>query len=88
MSSLMIPTFRTWSLKQLQLPQADLLDRLAPGFKTIADFRKDNTKAIKLICREFIICRKLNIFSEAFVTIGGSKSNLTTTVTGITPTLN
>ena len=51
-----------------------LLGRLAPDFKTIADFRKDNTKAIKLVCREFvIICRKLNLFSEAFVAIDGSK---------------
>ncbi len=42
-----------------------LLGRLAPDFKTIADFRKDNTQAIKLVCREFvIICRKLNLFSE------------------------
>ena len=51
-----------------------LLRRLAPDFKTIADFRKKNTKAIRLVCREFvIICRKLNLFSEAFVAIDGSK---------------
>jgi len=51
-----------------------LLGRLAPDFKTIADFRKDNTKAIRLVCREFVmICRKLNLFSEAFVAIDGSK---------------
>jgi hypothetical protein len=51
-----------------------LLKRLAPDFKTIADFRKKNTKAIRLVCREFvIICRKLNLFSEAFVAIDGSK---------------
>ena len=51
-----------------------LLGRLAPDFKTIADFRKDNTKAIRMVCREFvIICRKLNLFSEAFVAIDGSK---------------
>ena len=51
-----------------------LLGRLAPDFKTIADFRKDNTKAIHSVCREFIIiCRKLNLFSEAFVAIDGSK---------------
>ena len=35
-----------------------LLGRLAPDFKTIADFRKDNTKAIGLVCREFVLlCR-------------------------------
>ena len=51
-----------------------LLGRLAPDFKTIADFRKNNTKAIRSVCREFvIICRKLNLFSEAFVAIDGSK---------------
>jgi transposase len=51
-----------------------LLGRLAPDFKTIADFRKDNTKAIRLVCREFVmVCRKLNLFSEAFVAIDGSK---------------
>jgi transposase len=51
-----------------------LLGRLAPDFKTIADFRKDNTKAIRLVCREFVLlCRKLDLFSEAFVAIDGSK---------------
>ena len=51
-----------------------LLGRLAPDFKTIADFRKNNTKAIRSVCREFVlICRKLDLFSEAFVAIDGSK---------------
>jgi len=51
-----------------------LLGRLTPDFKTIADFRKDNGKAIQKVCREFIlICRKLNLFADAFVAIDGSK---------------
>ncbi|MCK4945136.1 MAG: IS1182 family transposase [Alphaproteobacteria bacterium] len=51
-----------------------LLGRLAPDFKTIADFRKNNTRAICLVCREFVLlCRKLDLFSEAFVAIDGSK---------------
>lgn len=51
-----------------------LLGRLAPDFKTIADFRKDNTKAIRGVCREFVlICRKLDLFTDAFVAIDGSK---------------
>jgi transposase len=51
-----------------------LLGRLAPDFKTIADFRRNNAKAIRLVCREFVmICRKLDLFSEAFVAIDGSK---------------
>ena len=32
-----------------------LTGRLAPDFKTIADFRKDNGKAIRLVCREFVM---------------------------------
>lgn len=31
-----------------------LLERLQPDFKTIADFRKDNGKAIIKVCRHFI----------------------------------
>ena len=51
-----------------------LTSRLAPDFKTIADFRKDNGEAIRLVCREFVmLCRKLELFTEAFVAIDGSK---------------
>ena len=51
-----------------------LTGRLAPDFKTIADFRKDNGKAIRGVCREFVaLCRRLNLFSEAIVAIDGSK---------------
>jgi transposase len=51
-----------------------LLGRLTPDFKTIADFRKDNAKAVRSVCREFVmVCRKLDLFSEAFVAIDGSK---------------
>ncbi|MGH8578853.1 MAG: IS1182 family transposase [Gammaproteobacteria bacterium] len=51
-----------------------LTGRLAPDFKTIADFRKDNGKAICLVCREFVmLCGKLDLFKEAFVAIDGSK---------------
>ena len=51
-----------------------LTGRLAPDFKTIADFRKNNGQAIRLVCREFImLCKKLNLFAEAFVAIDGSK---------------
>ena len=43
-----------------------LISRLAPDFKTIADFRKNNTKAITQVCREFVlICRKLNLLSQS-----------------------
>ena len=51
-----------------------LTGRLMPDFKTIADFRKDNGQAIRGVCREFIVlCRSLNLFSEAIVAIDGSK---------------
>ncbi|MCP4430257.1 MAG: transposase, partial [Gammaproteobacteria bacterium] len=51
-----------------------LLGRLAPDFKTIADFRKDNGKGIKNTCRAFIgLCRQMNMFTEVIVAIDGSK---------------
>jgi len=51
-----------------------LTRQLAPDFKTIADFRKDNGDAIREVCREFVaLCRKLDLFSEASVAIDGSK---------------
>jgi transposase len=51
-----------------------LTARLAPDFKTIADFRKDNGRAIRKVCRQFIVlCRQLGLFSEAIVAIDGSK---------------
>jgi transposase len=51
-----------------------LTGQLAPDFKTIADFRKDNGKAIREVCREFVaLCRKLDLLSVASVAIDGSK---------------
>ena len=51
-----------------------LLGRLAPDFKTIADFRKDNGKGIKNTCRAFIgLCRQMNMFTDVIVAIDGSK---------------
>ena len=51
-----------------------LTGRLAPDFKTIADFRKDNGEAIRKVCREFVaLCRRINLLGEASVAIDGSK---------------
>jgi transposase len=51
-----------------------LMERLAPDFKTIANFRKDNGKAIRKVCSQFVaLCRKLNLLTEAIVAIDGSK---------------
>jgi len=50
-----------------------LSGRLAPDFKTIANFRKDNGEAIRLVCREFVmLCRKLNLLGDTLA-IDGSK---------------
>ncbi|MCF2948511.1 IS1182 family transposase [Paraglaciecola aquimarina] len=51
-----------------------LLERLSPDFKTIADFRKDNSEGIKNACRQFVeLCRQMNMFSDAVFAIDGSK---------------
>jgi transposase len=51
-----------------------LTGRLAPDFKTIADFRKDNGAAIRATCQQFVaLCRKLNLFPQAMVAIDGSR---------------
>ena len=51
-----------------------LTAQLAPDFKTIADFRKNNGKAIREVCRTFVaLCRELDLLSEASVAIDGSK---------------
>ena len=51
-----------------------LVSRLTPDFKTIARFRKDNGKAIRSVCRQFVeLCRQLDLFSQAIVAIDGSK---------------
>ena len=51
-----------------------LLGRLQPDFKTIANFRKDNVKAIQQYCREFVeICRQCDFFTQSIVAIDGSK---------------
>jgi len=51
-----------------------LTGRLAPDHKTIADFRKDNSGAIRQVCARFImLCRRLDLFAEVSVAIDGSK---------------
>ena len=51
-----------------------LTGRLAPDFKTIADFRRDNSAGIQNVCRRFVVlCRDLKLFSQAVVAIDGSK---------------
>src|SRR3546814_11439493 len=43
-----------------------LTGRLAPDFKTIADFRRDNGTGIRNVCRRFVVlCRDLKLFSRS-----------------------
>jgi transposase len=51
-----------------------LTRRLVPDHKTIADFRKDNGRAIRQICARFVaLCRTMGLLAEASVAIDGSK---------------
>ena len=55
-----------------------LTGRLVPDHKTIADFRKDNGRAIRRVCARFVaLCRATGLFAEeASVAIDGSKFNV------------
>jgi len=51
-----------------------LLKKLKPDFKTIADFRKDNKKALKKVFRDFTkLCDEWELFGKELVAIDGSK---------------
>ena len=51
-----------------------LTGRLAPDFKTIADFRRDNGPAIRKVCSRFVaLCRDLHLLDGNAVAIDGSK---------------
>lgn len=51
-----------------------LLNRLRPDFKTIADFRKENPKAIVGVCRAFVrFCHEQALYGAELIAIDGSK---------------
>jgi transposase len=51
-----------------------LLNELKPDFKTIADFRKNNKKQIKLAFNKFcMICDELGLIGKEMIAIDGSK---------------
>jgi transposase len=51
-----------------------LMEKLTPDYRTIADFRKDNLKAIKKMCQEFTrLCKKMDMFGGELVGVDGSK---------------
>src|ERR1044071_6775970 len=51
-----------------------LMRKLAPDFKTIADFRKDNAAAFKTVLRKFNqVCQKLELFGGELMALDGTK---------------
>lgn len=51
-----------------------LTEGLAPDFKTIADFRRDNSAALKEVFKEFLrMCRRLELLQFNIVAIDGTK---------------
>src|SRR5712672_1758929 len=51
-----------------------LTGRRVPDHKTIADFRKDNGRAIRQVCTRFVVlCRRMGLLAQASVAIDGSK---------------
>ena len=51
-----------------------LLCKLVPDYRTITDFRKDNSKAIKCVFQAFVkLCLKLNLYHKELIAIDGTK---------------
>jgi transposase len=51
-----------------------LMKKLAPDFKTIADFRKDNVDCIKGVFKEFVkLCMSLDLYGSKLVAVDGVK---------------
>jgi transposase len=51
-----------------------LTGKLAPDFKTIANFRRDNGVGIRQVCKTFVdVCRDFGLTSQTTVVIDGSK---------------
>ena len=51
-----------------------LTQRLAPDFKTIANFRRDNGAAITAACARFVVlCRDLGLLNHGVAAVDGSK---------------
>ncbi len=51
-----------------------LMKKLAPDFKTIADFRKNNVDCIKGVFKEFVyLCRSLDLYGAQLVAIDCTK---------------
>jgi hypothetical protein len=49
-------------------------ESLGAGLQDHCAVRKDNGKAIRSVCRQFVVlCQRLDLFTEAFAVIDGSK---------------
>ena len=51
-----------------------LTGKLAPDFKTIADFRRDNGEAVRAACKQFVVlCRQVGLIAGGVVAVDGSR---------------
>ena len=51
-----------------------LLRKLSPDHKTIANFRKDNSAALKNVFRDFVkLCMRMGLYGKELVAVDGSK---------------
>ncbi|SDO66541.1 Transposase domain, partial [Aureimonas jatrophae] len=51
-----------------------LTGKLAPDFKTIADFRRNNGDAVRATCRQFVVlCREVGLIASGTVAVDGSR---------------
>lgn len=51
-----------------------LTGKLAPDFKTIADFRRDNGEAVRGACKQFVVlCRQVGLIAGGMVAVDGSR---------------
>jgi hypothetical protein len=64
-----------WSAKaQRNVELGWLRGRLAPDFKTIADFRRDNRRGHPKVCSKFVeLSRLLGLFGDVVIAIDSSK---------------
>ena len=59
---------------QRNLELMGLLQKLTPDFKTIADFRKEKSQALKGVCRACtVLCKALDLFGRELIALDGSK---------------
>ena len=64
----------TGRVKQGEINIFYLLNMLKPDFRTIADFRKDNRKALKAVFRDFVkACAELHLLGKKSFAVDGTK---------------